>query len=169
MGPILSRSCREHKGDRASPPKAPDDWTWDDWAARALHFTKEVNRNSPVRDGMVLQMKNLLFNMMVIQSLPRAYGGDWMDAKGKVTVDSPAYRTGLELYKNLYDEGEAPGRCRRHLPHRGQHRPPHRHRPPRADEEWQLQHRHMQIEGMAEIDAPAEAHPSLTAEADAAA
>ncbi|MFO1209130.1 MAG: extracellular solute-binding protein [Amaricoccus sp.] len=89
-------------------PKAPDDWTWDDWAATALYFTKAVNPDSPVRYGTVLQMKNLLFNMMVFQSLPRAYGGDWMDASGKVTVDSPAYRTGLELYKKLYDAGATP-------------------------------------------------------------
>lgn len=37
------------------------------------------------------------------------------------------------------------------------------------NDEWQLQHRYMQIEGMAELDAPAEAHHSLIAEADAAA
>ena len=28
-------------------------------------------------------MKNLLFNMMVFQSLPRSYGGDWMDDNGQ--------------------------------------------------------------------------------------
>jgi hypothetical protein len=33
---------------------------------------------------------------------------------------------------------------------------------------WQLQHRYMQIEGMAELDAPAEANQSLIAEADPA-
>lgn len=96
-----------HLGKKLAP-KAPDDWTWDDWAATALYFTKEVNPDSPVRYGTVLQMKNLLFNMMVFQSLPRAYGGDWMDADGKVTVDGPAYRTGLELYKKLYDAGATP-------------------------------------------------------------
>jgi transposase-like protein len=37
------------------------------------------------------------------------------------------------------------------------------------NDEWQLQHRYMQIEGMAELDAPAEAPQSLIAEADAAA
>ena len=53
-------------------------------------------------------MKNLLFNMMVFQSLPRSYGGDWMDDKGTMTVDSDAYRNGLELYKMLYDAGASP-------------------------------------------------------------
>ncbi|MFK0334705.1 extracellular solute-binding protein [Rhizobium sp. NPDC090275] len=89
-------------------PKEPDAWTWEDWAATALYFTKAVNPDSPVRYGTVLQMKNLLFNMMVFQSLPRAYGADWMDESGKVTVDSPAYRAGLELYKKLYDAGATP-------------------------------------------------------------
>jgi len=89
-------------------PKEPDSWTWDDWAATALYFSKQANSDSPVRYGTVLQMKNLLFNMMVFQSLPRSYGGDWMDKDGKVVVDSDAYRTGLQLYKTLYDAGASP-------------------------------------------------------------
>ncbi|MBB3238422.1 ABC transporter substrate-binding protein [Phyllobacterium endophyticum] len=89
-------------------PKAPDSWTWDDWAATALYFTKAVNPDSPVRYGTVLQMKNLLFNIMVWQSVARANGGDWMDASGNVSIDSPAYRTALELYKKLYDAGASP-------------------------------------------------------------
>ena len=89
-------------------PKAPDQWTWEDWAATALYFTKSVNPDSPVRYGTVLQLKNLLFNMMVFQSLPRSYGGDWRNASGAVTVDSSAYKEGLELYKKLYDAGATP-------------------------------------------------------------
>jgi multiple sugar transport system substrate-binding protein len=102
-----SEIAKEYLGKDLSP-KDPDQWTWDDWAATALYFTNAVNPDSPVRYGTVLQMKNLLFNMMVFQSLPRAYGADWMDDKGNVTVDSEAYRTGLELYKKLYDAGATP-------------------------------------------------------------
>jgi multiple sugar transport system substrate-binding protein len=93
---------------KALTPVDPDKWTWDDWAATALFFSRSVNPQSPVRYGSMLQMKNLLFNIMVFQSLPRAYGADWVDASGKITVDSPAYRTGLELYKKLYDAGASP-------------------------------------------------------------
>ncbi|HTJ57325.1 MAG TPA: extracellular solute-binding protein, partial [Devosiaceae bacterium] len=93
---------------KALEPKDPDQWTWDDWAATALYFTKSVNPKSPVRYGTVLQMKNLLFNMMVFQNLPRSYGGNWMDDKGNITVDSDAYRTSLKLYKTLYDAGATP-------------------------------------------------------------
>ncbi|MGB3815419.1 MAG: extracellular solute-binding protein [Shinella sp.] len=97
----------KHLGKKLEP-KTPDEWTWDDYAATALYFTQAVNPDSPTRYGTVLQLKNLLFNMMVFQSLPRAYGGNWMDDAGKVTVDSEAYRKGLETYKLLYDAGATP-------------------------------------------------------------
>ncbi len=93
---------------KALEPKDPKDWTWDDWAATALYFTKAVNTNSPVRYGTVLQMKNLLFNMMVFESLPRSYGGNWMDDKGNITITSDAWKTALKLYKTLYDAGASP-------------------------------------------------------------
>lgn len=102
-----TRIAQERLGE-ALAPKPPEDWTWRDWAAASLYFSQSVNPDSPTRYGTVLQMKNLLFNMMVFQSLPRAYGADWMDAEGNVTVDSEAYRTGLELYKLLYDAGATP-------------------------------------------------------------
>jgi len=89
-------------------PKNPDEWTWDDYAATALYFTQSINPDSPTRYGTVLQMQNLLFNMMVWQSTARSYGGDWMDDDGNITVDSEAYRRGLELYKLLYDAGTTP-------------------------------------------------------------
>jgi multiple sugar transport system substrate-binding protein len=89
-------------------PKNPDQWTWEDYAATALFFTKSINADSPTRYGTVLQMKNLLFNMMVWESTARSNGGNWMDDKGNITVDSPAFRKGLELYKMLYDAGTTP-------------------------------------------------------------
>ena len=97
----------KHLGKKLDP-KDPDQWTWDDWAATALFFTKAINPGSPTRYGTVLQMKNLLFNMMVWHSTARSEGGDWMDASGKITVNSPAFRTALELYKKLYDAGASP-------------------------------------------------------------
>ncbi|GAA2813383.1 multiple sugar transport system substrate-binding protein [Aminobacter aminovorans] len=97
----------KHLGKKLEP-KNPNEWTWDDYAATALYFTQAVNPDSPTRYGTVLQLKNLLFNMMVFQSLPRSYGGNWMDESGKVTVNSDAYRKGLEIYKLLYDAGATP-------------------------------------------------------------
>jgi multiple sugar transport system substrate-binding protein len=97
----------EHMGVRMEP-KAPADWTWDDFVANALYFSQSVNPDSPTRYGTVIQMKNLLFNMMVFHSWPRSYGADWMDDSGAITVDSEAYRTALSMAKMLYDLGATP-------------------------------------------------------------
>jgi multiple sugar transport system substrate-binding protein len=93
---------------KALEPKAPAEWTWEDFAANALYFSQSVNPDSPTRYGTVLQMKNLLFNMMVFHSWPRSYGADWMDEAGAITVDSEAYRTALTMAKMLYDAGATP-------------------------------------------------------------
>lgn len=98
---------KEHLGKEMSP-KNPDDWTWQDYAATALYFSKSVNPDSPTRYGTVLQMKNLLFNMMIFHSLPRSNGGDWLDKDGNVVIDSDAYRDALKLYKLLTDLGATP-------------------------------------------------------------
>ncbi len=93
---------------KALSPRQPDEWTWEDYAATALYFTQSVNPESPTRYGTVLQMKNLLFNMMIWHSIPRSHGGNWMDDQGNITVDSDAFRAGLELYKMLTDAGATP-------------------------------------------------------------
>jgi len=97
----------EYLGVRLTP-KDPDSWTWQDFAANALYFSRSVNSKSPTRYGTVLQLKNLLFNTMVFHSLPRAYGGDWMNSDGEITVDSEAYREALKMFKILVDAGASP-------------------------------------------------------------
>ncbi|ROU03031.1 extracellular solute-binding protein [Histidinibacterium lentulum] len=97
----------EFLGERLAP-KSPEEWTWDDFAANALYFSQSVNPDSPTRYGTVIQMKNLLFNMMVFHSWPRSYGADWMDAEGALTMDSAAWREALETAKLLYDAGATP-------------------------------------------------------------
>ena len=97
----------EERLGQALEPKDPDDWTWDDYAATALYFTAAVNPDSPTRYGTVLQMKNLLFNVMVWHSVPRSYGADWQ-TDGAVALDSDAWRNGLELWRTLYDAGATP-------------------------------------------------------------
>ncbi len=103
------REISEENLGKAMDPKAPADWTWDDYIATALFFTKSINPDSPVRYGTVLQLKNLLFNIMVWQGTVQSYGGDWRDADGNITVNSDAYRKGLEIYKKLVDIEATPG------------------------------------------------------------
>jgi multiple sugar transport system substrate-binding protein len=90
-------------------PKAPADWTWDDFIATALFFTKSINPDSPVRYGTVLQMKNLLFNIMIFEGSVASYGGNWFDKDGKVTVDTDAFKKGLDVYKKIADAEATPG------------------------------------------------------------
>lgn len=98
---------QQHLG-KAMEPKAPADWTWEDFVANALYFSQSVNPDSPTRYGTVIQAKNLLFNMMVFHSWPRSYGGNWMDDAGTITVDSEAFRTALSQVKMLFDLGATP-------------------------------------------------------------
>lgn len=102
-----SEIAQKHLG-KALEPKAPADWTWEDFVANALYFTQSINPDSPTRYGTVIQAKNLLFNMMVFHSWPRSYGGNWMDDAGNITVDSEAYRTALSQAKMLFDLGATP-------------------------------------------------------------
>jgi multiple sugar transport system substrate-binding protein len=96
--------------DKDLAPKAPADWTWDDFEAAALFFSKADDPDSPTRFGTALQMKNLIFNIMLWQATLVSNGGDWLDAAGKPAIDSPAGKTGLEIYKTLVtDKATPPG------------------------------------------------------------
>ncbi|MGO4125777.1 sugar ABC transporter substrate-binding protein [Inquilinus sp. YAF38] len=97
----------KEKLGREMQPKAPDDWSWDDWIATALFFSVADNPDSPTRFGTVLQMKNLIFNVMLWQATLVSNGGDWL-ADGKPAIDGPAARTGLQVYKTLIDAKATP-------------------------------------------------------------
>ncbi|MFO1037562.1 MAG: sugar ABC transporter substrate-binding protein [Geminicoccaceae bacterium] len=93
---------------KALTPKPPGEWTWDDYLATALYFSKAVNPDSPTRYGTVLQMKNLIFNIMIWQATLVSNGGDWLGPDGKPVIDGPAAQLGLELYKKLLDAKATP-------------------------------------------------------------
>jgi multiple sugar transport system substrate-binding protein len=88
---------KKHLGTTMSP-KNPQDWTWEDFKATALFFTKSINPDSPIRYGTALQLKNLLFNIMIWQSAAYSEGGNWMQ-DDSLTLQSDAYQKGLETFK----------------------------------------------------------------------
>ena len=94
--------AQKHLGKELQP-KTPDQWTWDDWMATAIFFTKSLNPESPTRYGTVLQLKNLIFNIMIWDATLVSNGGNWLDAQGKPAIDSEAAREGLQIYKKLID------------------------------------------------------------------
>ena len=99
--------AEEHLGE-AMAPVPPAEWTWDDYVATTLFFTQAVNPDSPTRFGAALQLKNLIFNIMIWQSTLVSHGGDWMAADGDVTVDSDAAARGLEIFQTIIDAGATP-------------------------------------------------------------
>jgi multiple sugar transport system substrate-binding protein len=98
----------EKKLGKHLAPKDPADWTWDDFEAAALFFSRADNPASPTRYGTALQMKDLIFNIMLWQATLVSNGGNWLDASGKPAIDSPAAKTGLEIYKTLIDDRATP-------------------------------------------------------------
>ena len=92
---------------KAMVPKDPQQWDWDDFTACALFFTRSINPSSPVAYGTALQMKNILFNMMLWQNTAHSLGGDWRHGT-QVSVNSDAYRKGLQIYRFITDNHATP-------------------------------------------------------------
>src|SRR5690625_2938257 len=69
-------------------PKSPEEWDWDDFTSSAAFFTEEMNNDSPTKYGTVLQLKNLIFNVMIWDDILWSKGGSWMDDDGNLTIHS---------------------------------------------------------------------------------
>jgi len=93
---------------RSMTPVDPADWTWEDYLATVFFFTKSINSESPTDFGSVLQLKNLIFNIMIWQSTMVSNDGNWMDDSGKITIDSEAAKRGLEIYQAILDNKATP-------------------------------------------------------------
>jgi multiple sugar transport system substrate-binding protein len=94
--------AKEHLG-KDLKPKDPKDWNYDDYMATALFFTKEYNPDSPTEYGTALQLKNLIYNVMLWDDVLWAYGGNWFDADGKVSIESLAAKEALGVYDKMIE------------------------------------------------------------------
>jgi len=93
---------------KALKPKKPEDWNWDDYKAMSIFFTKKYNSDSPTQYGNVLQMKNLVYNIMIWNDVLWSMGGKWFDQNGKFKINTPEAKQAALLYKELYDLGTVP-------------------------------------------------------------
>ena len=89
-------------------PKAPEDWTWDDYIAACLFFTKSINPDSPTSYGTALQLKNLIYNIMIWDDVLASYGGNWFDQKGNPTLNSAAALHAMNVYMTIIKNGATP-------------------------------------------------------------
>lgn len=86
-------------------PKAPADWTWNDFIATAAFFSKKYNPTSPTKFGTALQAKNLLYNAMIWDDVLWSYGGNWLDSSGKPALTSAAAKSAMNVYRTIYTKG----------------------------------------------------------------
>lgn len=98
---------QKYLGKKLSP-KNPEEWTWEDYKAVAIFFTKKYNPDSPTAYGNVLQMKNLVYNMMIWNDVLWSMGGQWFDAEGKFNINTEPAKKAAALFKDLYDMGTVP-------------------------------------------------------------
>lgn len=89
-------------------PKKPEEWNWDDYRAMAIFFTKKYNPDSPTEYGNVLQMKNLVYNIMIWNDVLWSMNGTWFDDKGNFNINTEAAKRAAALYKELFDMGTVP-------------------------------------------------------------
>jgi multiple sugar transport system substrate-binding protein len=89
-------------------PKPIDEWSWDDFKAAALFFSKSVNPDSPVEYGTALQAKNLIYNVMIWGNVLYSLGGSWFDANGSPNFDTQEFREAAMIYADLIKMGASP-------------------------------------------------------------
>jgi multiple sugar transport system substrate-binding protein len=89
-------------------PKPIDQWTWDDFEAAALFFTKSINPDSPTDYGTAIQAKNLIYNVMIWGNILYSLGGSWFDKDGKPNFDTKEFRQAAQIYADLIKWGASP-------------------------------------------------------------
>lgn len=92
-------------------PKRPEDWTWDDFMATALFFSKSQNPDSPTTYGTALQAKAMWPNGKIWSSVLRSCGGSWFDERGNPAFESAAARRAMDIYVTLVKKGASSPAC----------------------------------------------------------
>lgn len=83
-------------------PKDPKEWDWDDFIATSAFFTKQYNPLSPTEYGTALQLKNLIYNVMIWNDVLYSFGGSWYTKEGKPNLDTPEAKKALQVYVDAF-------------------------------------------------------------------
>ncbi len=89
-------------------PKPIDQWSWDDFKAASLFFSKANNPASPTEYGTALQAKNLIYNVMIWGNVLYSLGGSWFDKDGKPNFDTKEFRDAANVYADVIKLGGSP-------------------------------------------------------------
>lgn len=99
------RSVSQEIVGKTLSPKAPEEWSWEDFLAAAAFFTEKYNSDSPTQYGTALQLKNLIFNVMIWNDVLWSYGGSWLDESGEPALTSEAASKSMDVYVTAYEKG----------------------------------------------------------------
>lgn len=89
-------------------PKAPEEWTWDDYLATSYFFTKQYNSDSPTEYGNFTHGKVMGPTAFLWTNAYWGYGADWFTADGKPDFDNEAAVKATELWKTFFEKGLTP-------------------------------------------------------------
>ncbi|SMB99626.1 multiple sugar transport system substrate-binding protein [Thermanaeromonas toyohensis ToBE] len=89
-------------------PKDPKEWDWDDFIATSAFFTKQYNPVSPTEYGTALQLKNLIYNVMIWNDVLYSFGGSWYTKDGKPNFDTEEARKALQVYVDIFKKKLTP-------------------------------------------------------------
>ena len=92
-------------------PKDPMDWTWDDFLATALFFSKSQNPDSPTTYGTALQCRAMFPNGKIVSAIMRSMGGSWFDEAGNPAFDTPVGRRALGIYETIMAKDASSTAC----------------------------------------------------------
>lgn len=91
-------------------PKPPDEWTWDDFLATALFFSKSQNPDSPTTYGTALQAKAMWPNGKIWSAVLKSCGGSWF-VDGEPAFETPAAVRAMNVYRLLVEKGATSPQC----------------------------------------------------------
>jgi multiple sugar transport system substrate-binding protein len=86
-------------------PKPAAEWTWDDFLATVLFFSKAQNPDSPTQYGTALQAKAMWPNGKIWSSVLKSSGGSWFDEAGNPAFNTPAAKRAMDVYTTVMQKG----------------------------------------------------------------
>lgn len=99
--------CQEQMGLELEP-KAPEEWTWDDYTCASYFFTQAYNPDSPTEFGNYTQGKVMGPTSYLWTNALWSYGGEWFDEEGNPSFNTDAAKQAQELWALNWEKGLTP-------------------------------------------------------------
>jgi multiple sugar transport system substrate-binding protein len=91
-------------------PKPADEWTWDDFLATGLFFSKSQNPDSPTTYATALQAKAMWPNGKIWSAVLKSCGGSWF-VDDEPSFNTPVGVRAMNVYRQLVEKGGTSPQC----------------------------------------------------------